>query len=292
MARKDQQRQDISSLFAGLGLHGAFTNLIDRAIREDWSQTEILQALIHTPQFRNRFPGLIMGGQIAPFLSPLPSAVSASNIGAAIRNYYTLKNTYTQALRGYDFKLTDKLFGTLIRRQVAPAEFATRVQAVEAVRANPGLMDAFNAELKASGRPPLDEVGMLRFAAKLAPKDFYDIYEAAQLRSTVGLNLSADEALAAAKNLGTPGQNTDLSQIIAQVRLLRPDIGPELDRAGITDADLVQLEGGFDPRNLGPQLQSILANRRATGAFVPGYQARRGPAGGVSVYQQEASAAY
>jgi hypothetical protein len=271
-------RDEIKHLLSGLGLGGDFIHLIDQAIRGNWTPTEFTEGLKNSNRFQKMFPGLVeKGGTINPFLG--------NTLGQAVGAYRKLAFTYQQSARGL-FPVDDKTVGIAIAHGISPDEFAARIQAVANVKANPGLMDDFNQQLKAIGMNPVDEMGFLKFAAGAAARTFYDVYEAAQLRAA-GLNISAKEAQGVAQTLGTPGQGTDIAALIAQVRQIKPDIGPELTRAGITDADLVQLESGVDPRGLAPTLQGIVANRRALGTRVVGSQPSAGPAGGLALYPEE-----
>src|SRR5213594_307405 len=96
--KKEQQR--LQQLVAGLGLGGAYTFVIEKAIQEGWTQTHFLHALVHSRPFHHAFPGLLIGGDIAPFLAGgRPSPFSVTSLGSAIANYYTMRNAYTQALR-------------------------------------------------------------------------------------------------------------------------------------------------------------------------------------------------
>lgn len=280
------KKKTMEELLRGLGLGGSYSALVANAIQEDWTETEFLTRLVHTGQFRRTFPGLMQGGQLAPLLSPIPSAFTASNLGSAIRNYYSIENAYQQVARNYGKPFGRQQVALLIRGQVSPDELGARVQAVQSVKSNPALREQFNTILRDAGEKPLDEHGFFRFVAKAAPRKFYDIYEAAQLRA-LGLELTPGQARTAAQQIGAIGAPADIAGIVREIKLLKPDIGPELRAAGITDQDLVLLQAGQDPRNLEPALRRIVAQRRATGSFVPGYQPRTGTAGGVAIFGRE-----
>lgn len=282
-----KKRRNIQQLVAGLGLGGDFETIIAKAVQEDWTTTEFLRALTRSGQFRRRFPGLIQRGGIAPFLSPIPSELSVSNLATAIRNWYSLQNAYTQGLRGFQMEVTPRRMALLIQGQVSPEELTSRALAVETVQRTPGLEAQFNDVLRAAGKKTLDKQGIFRFVARAAPRDFYDIYEAAQFGAQLGFG--AQEALAAGRAAGAPGQAANVQGLIDFVRANRADIGPELAREGITDLDLIQLESGTDPRGIRQRLETLVANRRALGQFAPGFQARRGAGGGVAIFPEEAA---
>jgi hypothetical protein len=284
---KGHLKDQIENLLSGLGLGGDYSFLIDHAIRKQFSETDFLVKLVHSPSFQRTYPGLIQKGNIAPFLSANPSAFTTGNLGSAISKYNSLANSYKQVLRGYDIDLTPQKIALLIQGQKSPEEFATDINVITTVNQNPGLHSLYNQELKAAGKPGLSEQGLFQFLKGTAPKDFYDIYEAAYLRNA-GLNLGgAKGALQTARGLGAPGQQVDLNQLVGDVFRFKNDIQPELDRQGISDTDLALLASGSDTRNLTPVLQQLIAQKRARGTPVAGYQSRRGTGGGPSLYGAE-----
>jgi hypothetical protein len=288
---KGHLRNQLDNLLSGLGLGGDYSFLIDQAIRNQFSETEFLVKLVHAPTFQHKYPGLIQRGNIAPFLSDNPSAFTTGNLGSAISKYNSLSNAYHQVLRGYDIELTPNKIALLIKGEKSPEEFAAGINIINTVKQNPGLQEIYNQELRAAGKPPLDPQGFFKFLAGAAPRDFYDIYEAAYLRNQ-GLNLGAGQALQTARAIGAPGQQVDLNALVGDVFRFKNDIQPELDRQGISDSDLALLASGSDTRNLTPVLQGLIANKRATGSQVPGYQSRRGTGGGVSLYGPEDSQSF
>lgn len=277
--QQKKNKEAISHALSGLGIGATgFQHLVDMAVRNDWPSQRFLEELKTSKRFQRMFPGLVVqGGQINPFLG--------NSLAQAVGNYRKIAFTYKQTARGL-FNLSDRMIGEFIQKGISPDEFGTRIEAIAKVKSNPGLMDIYNQELKAMGRSPLDEIGFLKFTAGAASRDFYDIYEASYLRSQ-GLNIDANQALGVAKAIGTPGQMTDLSQLLSDVYRFKNDIQPELDRNGITDSSLALLAaGGGDPA-LTPVLQGLVAQKRATGTQVPGYQTRRGTGGGAAYQPDE-----
>jgi hypothetical protein len=282
--------QQIKQILAGLGLEGEFTLLIDRAIRQGWSPLEFETALRRSHQFRQKFPGLVnRNGDLMRW------AVDAgiTNLGQAIATYHRTLGGYRDALRIYGGpKLGHAAIKSLFEGGKSPDEFARELQVMQTVRSNPELRASFNEQLSAFGRKPLDEMGFYKFLKGTHDTALYDIYEAARLRSTTGLNLTPEQAQRVAKGIGQPGKPTDLNELVNQVRTMKADIAPELSRAGITDGDLVLLASGSDPKNLGPQLQALVANRRALGQGQQGLQARKGSGGGVALYEEDRPQSY
>jgi len=274
-AKKEIKRQ-FEEFLGGLGFQGGeFTHLIIQAIQEDWSATEFQQALKESPRFQRMFPGLIeKDGSINVLLG--------NTLGSAVYAYRRWQDAYQQVAKGR-VHLTTKMMGVLVAGGQSPDEFGARLNAIQSAQANPALQAAFNEELAAMGKKPLDEIGWLKFLAKTGPTNFYDIYEAAQLRSST-LNLEPEAALALARAVGTPGQAADVGSIIKAINALKPQLAPELERMGITDADLVLIEAGSDPKNMLPQIRQLLAQRQAMGGHVSGSYARQGPGGGFALF--------
>jgi len=284
MAKVNKQiREQFEEFLGGLGFQGGeFTHLIIQAIQEDWSATEFQQALKESPRFQRMFPGLVeKDGTINPILG--------NTLGSAVYAYRRWQDAYAKIAKGR-VHLTTKMMGVLVTGQISPDEFGARLNAVSSAQANPELLAAFNEELVAAGKKPLDETGWLKFLAKTGPTKFYDIYEAAQLRNA-GFNLDPEAALALARAVGTPGQAADVGSIIKAINALKPQIAPELERMGITDEDLVLYEAGSDPKNIGPQLKQLLAQRAALGKPVTGTYGGYGAGGGLRLYEPQGAAA-
>jgi len=268
------------SLFGELGLPSGipaeWQDIIDQAIREDWTMTRFESAIIGSRQFDRMFPNIKRAD---------------GSLRMSASEYRTLQEAYEEV--GYEFGIGINRFrtGLLIEGGVSPDEFARRAQAIQNVRGNPELRDSYNEQLRLAGISPLDEQGFFRFVAGAAGTEYYDAYEGALL-ATSGLNITQEQARGTAAKIGQPGEPIDIRALVADVRQLLPDAGPELMQAGINDADLVSLAAGVDPRGIAPTLQTIVANRRAQGSYVAGSQARRGSGGGLAILPQEESAAY
>lgn len=254
----------------GLGGNGAFDDIIDQAIREGWSDAQFINAIYASPQFDRMFPGI-----------KRPDGTLRMDVAS----YRSLMETYSAIAGDYGVSINKFRMGLLIAGQVSPDELATRLQAIQNVRANPGLQNTFNEVLGTMGMAPLDEQGWFRFVAGAASPDFYDAYEASLLRSAAGFDFTDQSAVATARAIGTMGQPMDIATLVQQARLMKGDIGPELARAGITDDDLIKLEAGVDPKGLALQLSTIINNRRAKSSYVPGSYTRQGTGGGAAIYE-------
>lgn len=295
-ANDKAQRKALRDALKSLGIDGNFLELIDAAVRGDWSVQEFTVRLTKTEAFRNKFPGLIQNGNLNPDLvGGRDVGVSASSLASAIRAYETAWKGYTEIAKNYGYGGIgrDKL-SLLIRNGVSPDEFGTRLQAILTVKRNPEAFDALKQQAKLAG-VPMQPKDLFRFAAKTADKKFYDIYEAAQLQTQIGLDPKVAARLA--KNaVGVPGQlNQNFDEIISYVRQNLQRIGPELAAQGINAAKLVKVMA--NPGSFAKEMDIIsqavatresLYGRGGSGAIY----AEQGAGGGPSLYNDEGSAAY
>ena len=268
--------QTYGDVISGLGLaDGLFQPLIDKAIRNGWSAERLRAMIIQSPTFDALFPGIKR-----PDGSLRMSALE----------YRQLADSYTSIAKEFGVTLSRTRVGLLVEGAVSPQEFTQRVMALDKVRTNAGLREAFNQEISQFGLKPLNEMDWFKFVAGVGSKDYYDVYEAAQLKSS-GLNIDAATAKTVAQNIGDAGAPLDIQGLVSEARTMLADIGPELLREGISDADLVQMAAGYDPRGLEPKLRTIIANRRATGKVVLGSRATSSGEG-TTVFTPEAPVAY
>lgn len=264
------------AIIAGLGLaDGLFQPMIDQAIRNGWSGERLRAAILQSPQFEYLFPGIKR---------------EDGSLRMTAGEYRQIADSYTAIAKEFGLNLSRQRVGFLVSGAVSPQEFYQRVAALDKVRTNEGLRESFNEQLGQFGLKPLDQQGWFKFLAGVGGKDYYDVYEAAQLRAS-GLNIDSASARTVAQSIGDAGSPLDIGSLVSEARTALADIGPELLREGITDADLVQMAAGYDPKGLEPKLRTILANRRATGAFVPGSRATSSGEG-TTVFTRDQAAAY
>lgn len=258
-----------SLLFAELGMGGAeFYDLIDQAIRESWSPEQLESAIYQSPIFEKMFPGIKRAD---------------GSLRMSASEWRSLYETYQDIGRDFGVDVTRNRMGLLLAGQTSPDEFALRIQAIQNVRANPNLRSEYNEQLRLAGYSPLDEQGFFRWVAGALSPEYYDIYEAALLRTSAGLNLTFEQAREVGRAVGQPGSPADIPTLVANARSMIADIGPELSALGITDADLLQLAAGSDPKGIEPRVRAIVQQRRARSGYVPGAQGYIGPGGGYAV---------
>ena len=276
-------------LLGSLGLAG-LGDLVRKAIIQGWDLNQFADALIHTKQFKQKFPGLIQNGQIAlDFGNP----GGAQNLITAVSNYNRGYDDFQGVAKNLGMAgFNKRSYAMAVKNEISLDEYASRLMVEKTVRDNPELLSQFNEQLSLMGKNKLDEMGWKKFLAKAGSSDLYDAYEAAYLRSA-GLNLTAQEAQGVAAAIGTPGQGgTDLGGIVSAINAIRPDIGPELAKAGVTDADLVMIKAGNDPGNKAPLLQQIVDRRRALQQRQQQGYGTTSESGGFSIYQEDQPASY
>jgi hypothetical protein len=286
------------NLLGGLGIPGDYQKLIRKAVVQGWSIDEFANALLRLPAFRQEFPGLVneQGFLVVDFTNGLTAGADA--LIQAVSNYRSGYNNFvdTASAAGYTGKLDKKTFALAIRSGTSVEEFGQRVQLVNTMNANPGLLDMVNEQRAYAGLAPLaGEFDLLKAAATSDP-DFVDNYQAAWLRSQ-GLNLDAAAAQRLAMGIDSPlGPQADLGQLVAEVRRVRGQIGPELDAAGFNDEYLAGLASGLDPGNKAGQLQQILSQQQARSQMAlqrsPRSQGQRASGGGFSLFPEDQPQSY
>lgn len=280
---KNEGRKDYLAALAPFGITGGFQQLIDQAVRNQWTAQEFEHHLVLSKPFQQMFPGLVTKeGIVNPFLTG-----GSGSLSTAVARYRSLTAQYEKVASNFPgVKVGRDLIGVLISHQVSADEFAARANVETTLKKNPELRDAFNAELGAAGQQKLDEMGIRKFLAGQADAKLYDIYEAAQLRSA-GLDFTPQEALNVASQVGVPGQQFNTGQLISQVKAQLGDIGPELDKAHISLSGLAisLAQQGLDAQGIGNHIRQLIDQRRAQGSYVAGVQPRQGTAGGLALYE-------
>lgn len=290
-----QEFKELAQALKALGIDGNFMELIDAAVRGDWSTQQFVVRLTRTEAFRTKFPGLIKNGNLNPDLvGARDVGITVTSLGTAIRAYETAWQGYTEIAKNYGYgPVPREKLGLLIREGVSPDEFGTRLQAIRTVKMNPEAFDAFREQAKLAGvnMQPKD---LFKFAAKTADKKFYDIYEAAQLQLSIGLEPDQAKRLARGA-VGTPGQLTDIEELVATVRQNLRYVGPELAAQGITAPKLVKILANPSafPKEIDMLRQTVATRRSLTSSPLPqGGYLSPGPGGGPRLYPEESTAAY
>jgi len=264
----DVEAGELAGILRGYGLNPKlFDDLIHEAIANQWSTAQFASELYASDEFAAVFPGI--------FNNDGSLKVSPTEY---LRMAYGM-NGYQDIGKDFGIKLGINKIGQLIHGNVSPDEWALRALVLQQARATEAYRGEFNAVLTASGAEELGKKEWFNFIAKKSQARVENLYEAVALRMDTGLELTPEEALATAKEIGaeSPAERVDISEVIAKANQVKGVIGPELRAAGITDADLAVLQAGRDPKGIRGQLEQILANREALiGAGPGGGRAREG----------------
>lgn len=292
-----QGRQRFRNLLNQVGIAGNYGPLIRRAIIEDWGTERFVQALVRTKPFKRQYPGLVIKGQVNPALvGQVRGGITASNIAEAVGAYDTIWNSYNEQAKLLGLpRVNRSQIGTLIRGGTSPAEFGQRAFALHQVTANQQALDAFNEQRKLAG---LRAYTRDDFARAIANRDqsFTDIYEATRLQLG-GVGFTSEQAREIAQGspnvrLDSSGQvisgTLDVGALLSDLRNRIADIGPELEREGITSVELAKFlsNPGDDPTGIARRIQQLEQRRRNQTSFVQGPPARRGPGGGIATGSQ------
>ena len=242
----------LAGILRGFGLAPKlFDNLIHDAIVGQWTPQQFEAELYGSGEFHDAFPGIFNpDGSLQ--MSPAEYLRLAYGDGG-----------YVDIGREFGIKLDRERIGALIAGRKSPAEWAFDAQVLQQAKQTEVFRQSFNAVLQAKGKDPLSKGDWFDFIAGRSQRQVEDLYQASSLVAGEGLSVSPSEAIAAAKQIGQPGETVDLRQLVSEVNAIKDFAGPELAAAGITDADLAVLQAGADPRNLRGALEQIVANRKA-----------------------------
>lgn len=279
-------------------LNGELRDLLELAVRKQFNTQQIIDRFVNTKYFRRQYPGLVTkGGDINAGLSDaVGTGVNAQTLGSAIQKYETGLNNFRDTASQFGYKSFNKHeFARTLNHQTSLQEFTARLQAIDAVDANPAALEAFNQQAKLAGLKPTKDAAY-RAAIGAGDRKFQDIFEASQYQ--VGLGFAAKDARELATSTGgAPVGATpqSIAETIAHVRENLSTIGPELQNQGISPSKLVQIlnnPGSF--QNEIAKIQQTVASRQSLygGRGPSGAQAQQGTAGGLSQYGREGQASY
>lgn len=303
---KKEYRDLLKEMAQGWGLGPMFTDLIRRAVINDWSQGEFLTALTASDAFQAKFPGLLdQHGDLRDYLTGQQNAtLSAANLGAAIANYGKLWEAYEDAAKPYSQiagKISKDKLAALLKAEKSPDEFRANLHAISVVSKNQRSFDLYNQQRKLAGLKPLSKSELYK-AISTKDQKFENVYEATRLQMMGDGILKAKEAQAVAKalpNVDEAGRQTGvtsdqrIAELVDELSTHLSDIGPELRQAGI---DTITLARYIANPSTNPQvanrLRQLVATKRSRGAYVAGSQARKGSAGGIALYDEEGAASY
>ena len=267
--RPDVAPGELAGILRAYGMNPRlFDDLIRQAIVNQWTPEQFIGEIYASDEFAAAFPGIFnRDGSLK--LTPSEYLQMAYGFGG-----------YVDIARNFDIKLTPRKIGMLVHGNTSPDEWALRAQILQQAKRTEAYRSEFNAVLEASGQEPLDKNEWFKHIAGRSQARVENLYEAVSLRMAGDLNITPEEALAAAGAIGAerPAEQVDINAILAETRKFKSLIGPELEAAGIIDADLAVLAAGADPKGIRAKLEQILRNRQALTSVRAGGGAERFPA--------------
>ena len=245
---------DLAGIMRGYGLNpDVFAPLLHQAVQQGWHPSQLLAELYASPEFHHMFPGIFnpdgsLKMQPAEYLNAIYG-----------------QGGYVDIAHDYGIKVTRAMAGQLIGNDVSPDEWAFRAMNIKQAKVDEPYLRELNQLRRAQGKDPLTAEEWGKYYIGKSNGQVENTYEAAGLLDAKGLDIGARQALQAAHQIGqeSPGTKIDLQALVAQVRATKAFIGPELQAAGITDADLAVLDNGGDPKNIAAHLQQLVNNRQA-----------------------------
>jgi hypothetical protein len=252
---------ELAGLLRSYGLNPKlFNDLIHEAVINQWSSAQFIGELYGSDEFAAAFPGIFAEDGSLRF-SPSQYLQIAYGV-----------NGYVDIGKSFGIKLGPAKIGELIEGSVSPDEWAFRAMVLQDAKANEVHRQSYNAVIKEMGGEPVSKGEWFEHFAGKPTSKVENLFEAASLYAAQNLDINAAQAVQAAKAIGArePMAQVDIDQLIQAATANKDIVGPELQAAGITDADLAVLASGSDPKGIRPMLEQILRNRNALTGASPG----------------------
>jgi len=152
----------------GIPVTKNLTNLIVKAVNENWGTTLFVSRLRHTPEYREMFPGLVYS-----------TGMTEASYNAQYQSFRTLAKSLGE-------NLTRAMFGKMLRRGVTPELYRDRVAALQSVEKWSPLWVGFSEALAARGiEGPKNKQDLVRFAMRLGPKVWEKVWQEAAVTTAL-----------------------------------------------------------------------------------------------------------
>lgn len=259
----------------GFTINSNIENLIHNAAHAPnggWSLDRFMEAIYDTKEFQQAFPGIFgKGGK----LKYTPD------------QYISFVQQYQQVADEYNLKVTREEMGYLFRNNVTPTEARERFYAEHQLETNPELWKQWKEQLAGMGYKNVKRKDIFEFMANRAPKEWYNIWEQAQVRyglQQAGINTVNQQGKANANdlNLGKGAVrkiaqkigDSDPSTLAAGYAQLAKDFQKlmplsRISGYGLTKQDLIELRfGGKRQAKVAEIVENIMASEelRRSGA--------------------------
>lgn len=238
---------------------GAFHDLLDKAIRFDYTDSEFMLAVYGSPQFKQMFPGIFRpDGSMK--MTPL--------------EYRNLEDSYRSAARQYGLSQLPKgSTAKLIKNDVSLQEFSDRMEAIKRVEEFKPAMDQFKAILESRGVKNFAGINTDKEIAKFllgqGPKQFYSLWDELAIgTAAVQAGLDLDQQLIKSIAKTVPGQANEVemqgrfANLAQRIKTVMPL--SQMGKYGLTKQDLIDLEfGGPDQAAIAAKVDTIMRNHQA-----------------------------
>lgn len=233
-----------------------FHDLLDRAIRLNWTPSEFMLQIYGSPQFKHMFPGIFRPDgslKMTPY------------------EYKQMTDQYQSVARTYGItNLSAAHVGKLIKGDVSMQEFQDRMEAIKRVQTYKPAMEEFMQILQARGVDTSalhSQKAQVEFFLGKSPSHFYDLWQDVTVGTAAreaGVNLNVAGVHSIAKQL--PGQvdptalQGHFSNLAQSIKKLMPL--SQIGKYGLTQKDLVTLEfGGPNQAAIADRVNLILKNQ-------------------------------
>lgn len=230
------QRAFLAQILRNYGLRPAdFENIIERAIRRNWSP-ETFEAMIYGSRpFKERFRGIFENdGSLR--MSPL--------------EYIELEKTYEEIARDHGFFKqvnSSREIARLIEGNVSAQEFEDRLVAAERMQEFAPAFEAFKKVVKHNFGETLGDKEIFDFVLGMGDKKFYDIWERAGIQEqakAAGVKLDQSQIAKIAKSQAgyqDPSQyEPRFAELAQKIKTVMPL--SQMSKWGISKQDLIELE--------------------------------------------------
>jgi hypothetical protein len=255
----DNTRKTFEVILQGFGIPpGPFVDLIDQAVRLNWTAEELQARVYAHPAFAQMFPGIFREDgslRMSPF------------------EYRQLSDQYQSIARLYGFSSLDKArVGRLIAGNVSIQEFSDRMEAIRRVTEFKPAFEEFKQILRSRGistKGLETDKDIVNFMLGKGPKQFYRLWDELNVglaARMAGAKINQKQVRAIAKRL--PGIASE-AELQAQMQELARHIRTtmplsKIHKFGITKKDLITLEfGGPNQAAIFEKVRRVLATQEA-----------------------------
>ncbi|HSE44949.1 MAG TPA: hypothetical protein VLA89_06435 [Gemmatimonadales bacterium] len=242
---------------SGIPVH-AFHDMLEKAVRLNWNESELLLNIYGSKQFKRMFPGIFRpDGSLK--MSPY--------------EYRQMSDEYRSQARLYGVSgISKEHIGQLIKGDVSMQEFTDRMTAIQRVTEFQPAFDQFKKVAKDMGfkTKGLDsDKDAVNFLLGKADKKFYDLWDRVSVgtaASVAGFDLGLQGIKDISKRLPGVANEVELQSKFANLAQEMRSLMPlsQIGKYGLTKQDLIDLEfGGPNQAAVAEKVDTILKNRQA-----------------------------